>query len=62
MNKTPESLIIDTVQVGVGVLVGGAAGAAIGTIILPGAGTALGYLIGASGGISVLKKIELGRC
>ena len=49
-----------TAVTGGSALVGGAAGAAVGTLIFPGVGTALGYLFGtgsgAAGGWKLTKK------
>lgn len=56
MIKRHVSVIVETLNVASGILVGGATGAAVGTLVLPGAGTALGYILGASAGISVATK------
>ncbi|OAX49902.1 hypothetical protein [Paenibacillus sp. AD87] len=58
MNNTFINNVTRLAFAAAGALTGGSAGAAIGTMILPGAGTAIGYLFGTGlAGINSARKI-----
>ncbi|MFE9273923.1 hypothetical protein ACQKLN_17175 [Paenibacillus glucanolyticus] len=59
MNEKIIEVAGKTAVTGGGALVGGAGGAAIGTLICPGIGTAIGYLLGIGGGTA--KGLKLGK-